>query len=190
MFHNGRPVAGETRRDVTAQSLLRRDDRELELCSNGITLALEDDGPVNGERASFLVDIMNPCYRMRDVVIMQGTSVSASVGQLPFNFEIGDAIDGITHKPPATAHGELNVHLGDCDGPVVASLPLASAVNRHGTTELPPTRMQIPADAAANADLCFDFTQQGIDPFWVLDWVQLVLPSVSSTTSPNPGKQP
>jgi len=180
IFHNGRPVAGETRRDVTAQSLLRRDDRELELCSNGITLALEDDGPVDGERASFLVDIMNPCYRMRDVEIMQGTSVSASVGQLPFNFEIGDTIDGITHKPPATAHGELNVHLGDCDGPVVASLPLDSAVNRHGTTELPPTRMQVPADAAANTDLCFDFTQQGIDPFWVIDWVQLILPNLGN----------
>ena len=198
IFHNGRPVAGETRRDVTTQSLLRRDDRELELCSNGITLALEDDGPIDGERASFLVDIMNPCYRMRDVVVTQGMSVSASVGQLPFNFEIGEAIDGITHKPPATAHGELNVHLGDCDGPVVASLPLASAVNRHGTTELPPTRMQVPADAAANAGLCFDFTQQGIDPFWVIDWVQLVLPTISSTvsstvlptTSPKPGHQP
>ena len=206
IFHNGRPVAGETRRDVTAQSLLRRDDRELELCGNGITLALEDDGPINGERASFLVDIMNPCYRMRDVVVTQGMSVSASVGQLPFNFEIGEAIDGITHKPPLTAHGELNVHLGDCDGPVVASLPLDAAVDRHGTTELPPTRIQVPADAAAKADLCFDFTQRGIDPFWVIDWVQLVLPTVSSTLSPTlsstssstlpptipptPGKQP
>ena len=177
VFHNGRPLAGETRRDISARSLLRRDERELELCSDELELALEDDGPIDGERASFLVDIMNPCYRMRDVVITPGTSIAASVGQLPFNFEIDSAIDGITHKPPATAHGELNVYLGTCDGPLLASLALDSAVDRHGTTELAPARLQLADDTAGQADLCFDFTQRGIDPFWVIDWVQVLMPA-------------
>ena len=183
VFHNGHALAGEAHRDVSVRSLLRRDERELELCSNGIALALEDDGPVDGERASFLVDIMNPCYRMRDVVIVPGTSVSASVGQLPFNFEIGSAIDGIRHQSPTTAHGELRVHLGDCDGPLAASLALDAAVDRHGTTELAPTRLEIPDDAATTVDLCFNFAQRGIDPFWAIDWVQLAWPS-------NPEKRP
>lgn len=176
IFHNGRALAGAARKDISAESLLRREDRELELCSKNIALALEDDGPIDGERASFLVDIMNPCYRMRDVLIVPGASLSASVGQLPFNFEIGAAIDSIRHKPPATAGGELNVYLGDCDGPLAASLPLAAAVDRHGTTELAPVRLRVPDEAATKADLCFDFTQRGIDPFWALDWVQVLLP--------------
>ena len=186
VFHQGRALTGAARRDISAQSLFRREDRELELCGDGIVLALEDDGPIGGERASFLVDIMNPCYRMRDVAIAPGASIAASVGQLPFNFEIGEAIDGIRHKPPATAHGELNVHLGDCDGPLAASLPLAAAVQRHGTTELAPARLRLPADAGGTADLCFDFTQRGIDPFWVIDWVRLVAPTPPSSSGTRP----
>ena len=202
VFHNGRALTGAARRDISAQSLLKREDRELELCGDGLVLALEDDGPIGGERASFLVDILNPCYRMRDVPIAPGVSIAASVGQLPFNFEIGEAIDGIRHKPPATAHGELNVHLGDCDGPLAASLPLAPAARRHGTTELAPARLRLPADAATNTttntktnatsdakgtvDLCFDFTQRGIDPFWVIDWVRLVAPTTPSSSGTRP----
>ena len=186
VFHNGRALAGAARRDISAQSLFRREDRELELCGNGIALALEDDGPIGGERASFLVDILNPCYRMRDVAIAPGASIAASVGQLPFNFEIGEAIDGIRHKPPATAHGELNVYLGDCDGPLAASLPLAAAARRHGTTELAPARLRLPADAGGTMDLCFDFTQRGIDPFWVIDWVRLVAPTTPSSSGTRP----
>ena len=186
VFHKGRALTGAARRDISAQSLFRREDRELELCGNGLVLALEDDGPIEGERASFLVDILNPCYRMRDVAIAPGASIAASVGQLPFNFEIGEAIDGIRHKPPATAHGELNVHLGDCDGPLAASLPLAPAARRHGTTELAPAPLRLPADAKGTVDLCFDFTQRGIDPFWVIDWVRLVAPTTPSSSGTRP----
>ena len=111
------------------------------------------------------------------------------MGQLPFNFEIGSAIDAIRYKPPATAHGELNVHLEDCNGPLAASLPLDAAVHRYGTTELAPARLRLAADAAANTakkvDLCFEFTQHGLDPFWVIDQVQLRMPG----TVPNPAAQ-
>ena len=187
VFHNGRALTGAARRDLSAQSLLRREDRELELCGEGLVLALEDDGPIDGERASFLVDILNPCYRMRDVAVAPGASIAASVGQLPFNFEIGEAIDGIRHKAPTTAHGELNVYLGDCDGPLLASLPLAAAARRHGTTELAPAPLRLPAAAATAAkgttDLCFDFAQRGIDPFWVIDWVRLLAPDAAPALS-------
>ena len=189
VFHQGRALAGAARRDISAESLLRRDNRELALCSDGIALALEDDGPIDGARASFLVDIMKPCYRMRDVPVAPGAWLSASVGQLPFNFEIGSAINTIRYKPPATTHGELNVHLEDCNGPLAASLPLDAAVDRYGTTELAPARLRLAAAASANTakkvDLCFEFTQHGLDPFWVIDQVQLRMPS----TVPNHAAQ-
>lgn len=193
VFHRGRALANAAHRDISAESLLRRDNRELALCSDEIALALEDDGPIDGARASFLVDIMKPCYRMRDVPVAPGAWLSASVGQLPFNFEIGSAIDTIRYKPPATTHGELNVHLEDCNGPLAASLPLDAAVDRHGTTELTPVRLRLAAAASARTsantakkvDLCFEFTQHGLDPFWVIDRVQLRMPG----TVPNPTAQ-
>lgn len=162
--HNTKPVAFNTS---------RREDRELELCSNAIVLALEDDAPLQGERESFLLDIMNPCWIWRDAELVSARSVSAAVGQLPFNFEIGDEIKEVVVNPANTPHGELNVRLGQCDGPVIATLPLAPAVENQAVTELPRAAL-LPVDGLpARSDLCFSFSRHGIDPMWVIDWVQL-----------------
>ena len=40
----------------------RRTSHELTSCTKQILLSLEDDAPLQGERAVFLVDIMNPCW--------------------------------------------------------------------------------------------------------------------------------
>jgi hexosaminidase len=147
--------------------------RELELCNNAIVLALEDDAPLEGHRESFLVDIMNPCWILKDVDVSVAESVAASVGQLPFNFEIGDMIDDVVVEPPESGDGELRVRLGSCDGPVVASLPLAPAVGNHGVTELPPARLELPEGASKLRDLCFSFTRHGVEPMWVVNWVEV-----------------
>jgi hexosaminidase len=151
----------------------RREDRELELCSNGIALALEDDAPLQGERESFLFDINNPCWIWRGADLSSVTSVSAAVGQLPFNFEIGDDIKGVIVETPTTAHGELNVRLGLCDGPVIAILSLAPAIENQAVTILPAAPLQLTEESGQNSDLCFSFSRHGIDPMWAIDWVQL-----------------
>jgi hexosaminidase len=151
----------------------RREDRELELCSNAIVLALEDDAPLQGERESYLVDIMNPCWIWRDARLESVASVSASVGQLPFNFQIGDAIREVVVEKPSSAEGELRVRLGGCEGPVIAQLPLAPASGHPGATQLPPAFLSADEALPARGDLCFSFARQGIDPIWVIDWVRL-----------------
>jgi hexosaminidase len=153
---------------------LRREDRELDLCTDAIVLALEDDAPLLGERESFLVDIQNPCWIWRDAPLDIAGQVRATVGQLPFNFEIGEALHHVVVEPPHREHGELRVRLGHCAGPVVAELPLAPAADNPAATTLPAAAFELPDDTAARADLCFSFTRSGAEPIWVIDWIELV----------------
>jgi hexosaminidase len=151
----------------------RREDRDLELCSDFIALAVEDDAPLQGERESFRLDIMNPCWIWRDADLATARSVSAAVGQVPFNFEIGEDIKNVIVENAETAHGELNVRLGQCDGPIIAKLSLAPAVENQAVTVLPGAPLLKNDELPARGDLCFSFTRHGIDPMWAIDWVQL-----------------
>ena len=151
----------------------RREDRELTLCSQAIVLALEDDAPLDGVRESFLLDIQNPCWIWKDVEISRVDTVSAAVGQLPFNFEIGESIKDVKVELPVSQHGELRVRMGHCDGPVVADLSLEPAAGNHAVTELGSQSLSLPEDAPERADLCFSFTRKDVAPIWAIDWVQL-----------------
>ena len=43
----------------------RRVSHDLDQCGEGYLLSLEDDAPIEGERATFLVNITNPCWMWR-----------------------------------------------------------------------------------------------------------------------------
>jgi len=151
-------------------SATKRNSHELKLCTEKLVLSLEDDAPLTGPRAVFLVDIMNPCWIYEGVDLSQGMSLTASVGQLPFNFQIGDALKKIPLPSPKTREGELEIRLDSCQGERVAVLPLAPAVQRNEVTALPP----VPIGAhEGRHDLCFTFTRQKVDPMWAIDSVQL-----------------
>jgi hexosaminidase len=156
-----------------AEGPVRREDRELELCSSAIVLALEDDAPLQGAKASFLVDIQNPCWIWRNADLAGVASISASVGQLPFNFQIGDAINSVVVESPAAGAEALLVKLGACDGPVIATLPLAPAIHEQAVTRLPAAAIEAGSVLPEEADLCFIFTRKGYEPIWAIDWVQL-----------------
>jgi len=147
----------------------RRFSQNLELCSNAIALNLEGEAPLTGQRARFLTDIMNPCWIYRGADLAGAASIVAGVGQVPFNFQIGDDRSKIVLRPPATPAGELEVHLDHCDGPKIAQLPLAPAVSNNAVTQLSASLPQL----QGTHDLCFVFTQKTLDPMWLLDWVQL-----------------
>jgi hexosaminidase len=144
---------------------------DLKLCSEAIALIMEDDAPPRGPRAQFKVDIQNPCWIWPAADLTRARSIQAAVGQVPFNFQIGEAIHKITFPRPATAEGELQVHLDTCDGPIAASLPLAPAMSSTTVSLLPRAAL---AAAAGAHDLCFRFAQHKLDPMWVIDSVELL----------------
>jgi hexosaminidase len=146
-----------------------RTSQELRLCTEKVALNLEDDAPADGPRAVFLTDIMNGCWIWPGADLTGVTRLDAEVGQLPFNFQIGDDIKKVVLRPPATPEGELEVRDG-CTGPVLATLPLAPATRSQGVT-----RLSAPIAGGPGAhDLCFTFTQRTVDPMWALNRVTLV----------------
>jgi hexosaminidase len=152
-----------------------RTSHQLEACGDGYLLSLEDDAPIEGSRAVFYVNISNPCWLWKGVDLAKPVVVKATVGQIPFNFQIGKDAAGIPLPKPATKDGELEIRVGDCASKPVATIPLASAAKNDALTTLPTAI--IPAQAGTNqagaTDLCLSFTRAQLDPMWVLDSVAL-----------------
>ena len=165
-----RPRSIPLRRELTQ----RRTSHELKLCSANIDLSLEDDAPVRGPRAVFMMDINNPCWIFPEAQLDSVVGVVAAVGQVPFNFQIGEDVKKIRFARPTTAEGELEIHLGTCDGEIIARLPLAPAVTSNAVTVLPPAPI---ASRPGKHDLCIRFAQRfstpAVDPVWALDWINL-----------------
>ena len=149
----------------------RHMSQDLKTCTDKLVLSLEDDAPIEGARAVFLIDIMNPCWIFPAAELVPASRLTVAVGQVPFNFQIGKDIEAIKLNPPRTAAGELEVRLDSCDGDPVAVLPLAPAADNDAVTELAP--VAVPG-ARGPHDLCFRFTQRTLDPMWAIDWVQLL----------------
>jgi hexosaminidase len=119
----------------------------------------------------FLIDILNPCWIYSGAELDGVSAIGAAVGQLPFNFQIGDAVNQIKFRAPATPEGELEVRLDTCDGERIAVLPLRPAADNPAVTALAPVAIR---PVAGRHDLCFTFTQKGVDPMWAIKTVDLL----------------
>ncbi|MGP8035042.1 MAG: family 20 glycosylhydrolase [Steroidobacteraceae bacterium] len=148
----------------------RHFSQDLKTCSDKETLNLEDDAPLTGRRAIFLIDIQDPCWRLPAIDLTGASTFTAAVGQVPFNFQIGKDRDAIHLNTPRTPAGELEVRLDSCEGAPLVVLPLAPAVSNDAVTVLPAATL--PALKGVHT-LCLRFAQRTLDPLWAIDWVQL-----------------
>ncbi len=171
-FFKGKRISRIKQKNFDIVSLHTRNSFELKSCYPGqYNLATEDDAFTNGKKAFFLVDYMHPCWIYENADLSDSVTLQAEVGQLPFNLQIGDDVNSIHYRKPSTPEGELEVRLDNCFGIRVASIPLKSAVSNPGVSALPPTTL--PALFGVH-NLCFTFTQSNIDPYWVINKVQLL----------------
>ena len=157
--------------DLTASraAAMTRTSRELTLCTQGVMLDLEDDYPATGERARFLLDIFNPCWKWEGSPVAGARRIAISVGQVPFNYQVGADREKIRFRPPATPAGEFQVRAGSCEGAPVAVLPLAPALRNPGVT-----RLEAALPATERTDLCITYTANGVDPLWAIERVELL----------------
>jgi len=166
----GSVALGTPKRWVISPELLRtRLASDMTLCGQTIPLRLEDDGPTDGLRKVHWVDIMHPCWIWHEAPLDGITRITAQVGRLPFNFAIGADVNKIAFEKAATPAGELKLRRDSCDGPVIATIPLARAATTSGDATVssaiePQTGMH---------DLCVTFAQPGRNPFWVIDRLTL-----------------
>jgi hexosaminidase len=148
----------------------RHMSQDLKTCTDKLVLNLEDDAPLRGPRAVFLIDIENPCWLLPATDLSAAAALTVAVGQVPFNFQIGKDREAIRLSPARTPAGELEVRVDGCEGAPVAALPLAPAVDNDAVTVLPSVPLP---HLSGTHELCFRFAQQGLDPLWAIDWLQL-----------------
>ncbi|QDZ08760.1 family 20 glycosylhydrolase [Sphingomonas panacisoli] len=159
-------------RDWTMATALIRTRRagEMDLCTSAVSLRLEDDGATEGVRRVHWGDIFHPCWIWKQAKLDGIASLSAEVGQVPFNFSIGADLAKVVFDKPRTPGGELEVRLDSCTGPVVVSIPLGAATRNSGVSTIAGALPQ----RTGRHDLCMTFTQSGPDPLWMLDRLTLV----------------
>jgi hexosaminidase len=170
-FLDGRQLARANARVLDAVKLRTRANGELRLCGQKLPLRLEDDAPFEGERAVFLVDIMDACWIYPQAALDGVTHIDVRVGQLPYNFQLWKDASGIVTREPATETGELLVYLDSCEGELLVTVPLEPAVSNPTLTDL---SAPLPPQAGIH-DLCLVFTGKSPDPLWVIDSVSLHL---------------
>ncbi|WP_295516480.1 family 20 glycosylhydrolase [uncultured Stenotrophomonas sp.] len=172
-FFQGRPLAAApTVASFTAQSLLSRHSQELRSCvgEKGLVLRLEDDGPREGARTVFTVDIFQPCWRWPSAQLDGIGSVEVRAGRIPYYFQLAHDEPARRFEKARRRNGEMQVRRGDCTGKVVAEVPLPANTDADGFVTL---RAPLPKGISGRDDLCINFTGDTRPAMWVLDEMTL-----------------
>lgn len=168
-FHGGHALGDASERRLSAGSLLQRNDDALTMCTNALMLRLEDDGPADGDRAIFNVDIFNPCWEWKRADLAGIAGIEIRAGRIPYFFQLAHDEPARKFKPAQSAYGELVIRAG-CEGPTLASLPLPQAPGSDGFLTL---KAPLPPQTSAK-DLCMYFTGDTRPTMWTLDRVRLL----------------
>ncbi|WP_242108852.1 beta-N-acetylhexosaminidase [Luteimonas aquatica] len=168
-FADERALTTANARGFDLASLRTRGNTTLASCSGEAMLRLEDDGPREGERANFNVDILNPCWLWPKADLRGIAAIELRAGRLPYNFELAHDESQRKFTPAGTPGGEAEVRAG-CKGAVLARAPLPARPGADGFATLKlPLRKQ-----PAAQDLCITFSGDTRPAMWVVDRVTLV----------------
>jgi hexosaminidase len=149
---------------LDASTLLSRDGGELATCSNEPGMRLGGNQPAQGLRPVYKADIGNMCWLWRRAPLAGIQHVTLTVGRMAWRF--GDEAKDAVVRPKVSAAGEFEIHADSCSGPLLARLPLASAVRLDGQSELNETVSTSKLNDAH--DLCVFATGDPRDGQWVL----------------------
>jgi len=130
----GADLAAPRTQVLDAATLLSRDGSELASCSSQPGMRVDGNQPAQGPRPVYKVDAGNMCWLWRRAPLAGVERVIVTVGRVAWRF--GDEAKGAVVRPMASAAGEFEIHTESCTGPLLATLPLASAVQKGGQNEL------------------------------------------------------
>ncbi|HKU80084.1 MAG TPA: family 20 glycosylhydrolase [Rhodanobacteraceae bacterium] len=167
---DGFELAAPRTQVVDAAALLTRNSDQLDTCGKPlIVLRLEDDRPLDGPRPVYRLDIANMCWQWKHAPLDGVKRIALTVGNLPWNFALWKDDSDVVTRSTQTSAGELQVHRDACDGPLLATLPLAKAARTKLQTTL---TAGIPA-TAGNHTLCVFATGDPRDGMWAIDKIEL-----------------
>lgn len=169
VFFDGQPLVTPSHWKLDRESLRVRGNSALKMCTDSLMLRLEDDGPADGARTLFNVDIFNPCWEWTNADLGGIAAIQVRAGRIPYYFQLAHDESHRTFHQARSAHGELEIR-DRCDGPLLTSLPLPAEPGADGfiTLEAP---LQAQSD---RKDLCIFFTGDTRPAMWVLDEVRLL----------------
>lgn len=173
-FFDGKALAkAASRFDITATSLLTRNDEHLDLCpaEGKLLLRLEDDGPAEGPRAVFNVNIFNPCWLWQNANVDGIGKVRVRAGNIPYYFQLAHDEPQRRFEKARSAHGEMDILNGQCDGKPLATVPLPAKPGADGFITLEAT---LPRSLKGTQNLCVRFTGDTRPTMWVLDELTLL----------------
>ncbi len=173
-FFDGKALAkAASRFDITATSLLTRNDEHLDLCpaEGKLLLRLEDDGPADGLRAVFNVNIFNPCWFWQNANMDGIGKVRVRAGNIPYYFQLAHDEPQRRFEKARSAHGEMDILSGQCDGKPLATLPLPARPGADGFITL---EAALPRSLKGTQNLCVRFTGDTRPTMWVLDELTLL----------------
>ena len=168
---DGFELAAPRTQVADAAALLTRNSDQLDACGKPlIVLRLEDDRPLDGPRPVYRLDIANMCWLWKNAPLDGVKRIALTVGNLPWNFALWKDDSSVVTRPKQTPAGELQVHRDSCDGPLLATLPLAKAAQTELQTTLTAT---IPVTTGSHT-LCVFATGDPRDGMWAVDKIELI----------------
>ncbi|WP_430389888.1 beta-N-acetylhexosaminidase [Dyella sp. 20L07] len=145
-------------------TLLSRDSSSLATCSKQPSTRLDGSKPAQAQRPIYSVDIGNTCWLWPQAPLDGIKRVVMTVERMAWRF--GDeAKDAVVRHKTSTA-GEFEVHVDSCTGPLLARLPLGSAIQAKGQARLD-ANVAMPAGAGVH-NLCVFATGDPRDGQWAL----------------------
>ncbi|MGH8214480.1 MAG: chitobiase/beta-hexosaminidase C-terminal domain-containing protein, partial [Rhodanobacteraceae bacterium] len=154
---------------IDSAALLTRDGSQLATCSGQQAMRLAGNRPAHGRPPVYAVDVGNMCWLWKDAPLDGIRQVSVIVGRVAWRF--GDESAGAVVRPAASAAGELQAHVDSCQGPLLATLPLARAAAAKFQTTL--TGDIVSAIHDGNRTLCIVATGDPRDGQWAVADVSL-----------------
>jgi len=149
---------------LDAFTLLSRDGSALEPCSKQEAMRLEGKEPTRGPRPVYKVTVGDMCWLWHGISHAGIERVNLTVERIPWRF--GDEAKEAVVRPKASAAGEFEVHADSCTGPLLASLPLAAAVQGDGQKQLNANVSTSKLNDAS--DLCIFATGDPRDGQWAM----------------------
>jgi len=117
----------------------------------------------------YSINVFNTC-QLYPATPMDGlASIHVDAVRLPRNYALAHEAKLVVSRPHATTFGELVVHLDQCDGPVLASMPLPNPAHSARHFVLDAT---LPAQHGEHT-LCLIYTAPTEGPLYALDRVAL-----------------
>jgi hexosaminidase len=159
-------AAPDTNKPRVEIETAQRDSDALKPCTQGLALRIEGD-PDGGHGPIYRVDLMNPCWIYTQVDLSVPQHVTVHAGHIPYYFQLWHDEAKVATRKSTSGVDELQLRLDDCDGQVVASVPLKI---EHAELET----LDVPLPSARGVhDVCLGFATHARDPLWLIDWVEI-----------------